>query len=359
MTGRRLPPAEGRSGGRTGALPGISLATALRLRGRRQYLLLRGQRRRLRDLTPLADRTGTIARGAILLFATLRNEENRLPWFLEHYRRLGVAHFLIVANNCTDGSEALLKDEPDVSLWRTTASYKASRFGMDWMNGLLARYGHGHWCLTVDADELLIYPHWESRPLPALTDWLDDHAIPALGTMMLDLYPRGPLGAEPSAPGQDPLETIPWFDSGNYTRRRQKNLGNLWIQGGPRARAFFSTDPRRAPTLGKVPLVRWHWRYAYVSSTHTLLPRRLNDRAETEGGEDLCGLLLHTKFLSTIVEKSREEATRGEHFENSSLYNEYYAALSAAPQLWTEQSKRYQGWRGLEALGLMSRGGWL
>ncbi|RRH78610.1 glycosyltransferase family 2 protein [Falsigemmobacter faecalis] len=329
------------------------------MRGRRQYLILRGQRRRLRELTSVTDRTRAIAPGAILLFATLRNEENRLPWFLAHYRRLGVTQFLIVANNCTDGSEALLRDQPDVSLWRSTASYKASRFGMDWMNGLLARYGHGHWCLTVDADELLIYPHWETRPLPALTDWLDAQEIPALGTMMLDLYPEGPLGEMPSRPGQDPLETIPWFDSGNYTLKRQSKLGNLWIQGGPRARAFFSPAPHRAPTLGKVPLVRWHWRYAYVSSTHTLLPRHLNDRAATTGGEDISGLLLHTKFLSTIVEKSREEAIRGEHFENSSLYNGYYTALSSAPQLQTKHSMRYQGWRGLEALGLMSRGGWL
>ena len=43
-------------------------------------------------------------------------------------------------------------------------------------------------------------------------------------------------------------------------------MRNLAIQGGPRAR-FFAKDPRRAPTLNKVPLVRWQRGYVYVNST--------------------------------------------------------------------------------------------
>lgn len=345
--------------GAANPLPRLRFWQSLRQRQRRHYLILRGLRRARRDLTPLFDHTANIRKTGILLFATLRNEAERLPFFLNHYRSLGVSHFLIVANDCTDGSLDLLRDQPDISVWTTPASYKSTRFGMDWMNGLLTRYGRGRWCLTVDADELLIYPYHETRPLPALTAWLDDQGLPALGTLMLDLYPKGPLGAQPCAPGQDPLQVIPWFDAGNYSQRRQTKLGNLWIQGGPRARQFFHQDPRRAPTLGKIPLVKWHWRYAYVSSTHTLLPRQLNDAADTAGGERISGVLLHTKFLSTIVEKSQEEQQRREHFENSSLYNTYYNALTAAPTLWTSRSCQYQGWRHLEALGLLSRGGWI
>jgi hypothetical protein len=31
----------------------------------------------------------------------------------------------------------------------------------------------------------------------------------------------------------------------------------------------------------------------------------------------------------------------------------------ADPDLWCSASRRYHGWRQLEALGLMSRGGWV
>lgn len=335
----------------------MRLWQAWRLRNRRRWLLARAVRRR-RQLTALADRTGGIAPESIRLFATMRNEAERLPHFLDHYRRLGVGHFLVIDNASTDGTGAFLAAQPDVSVWTTAHSYKRSRFGMDWVNWLLMRHGSGHWCVTVDADELLIYPHWETRPLPALTQWMDDHAIPAMGALMLDLYPKGPVDRAPHTPGQDPVQVLEWFDSGNYTLRRKADLGNLWVQGGPRARTFFAADPRRAPTLGKVPLVKWHWRHAYVSSTHTLLPRRLNETHATDGGEPISGVLLHTKFLNTIVTKSAEEKTRRQHFANSSLYQDYYDALAMAPDLWCAHSTRYQGWRHLEALGLMSRGGW-
>lgn len=330
---------------------------AFQWRRRRQARLARALRKR-RELTLLADRTDAIRPGAVLLFATLRNESLRLPQFLAHYRALGVRHFLIVDNDSTDGCRAYLGDQPDVSLWHTTASYRDARFGMDWLQGLLMRHGHGHWCVTVDIDELLVYPHHDTRPLPALTDWLDSEGEASFGALMLDLYPQGPLDRVRFAPGQDPLEVLTWYDAGNYTITRKSDLSALWIQGGPRSRAFFGDDPERGPTLTKVPLVKWHWRYLYLNSTHALLPRPLNRIYDTSGGEKLSGVLLHTKFLPEIGAKSAEEKQRRQHFGEPGAFDAYYDALIAAPDLWTPASTRYRGWRQLEAEGLMSRGGW-
>ncbi|MCB6178062.1 glycosyltransferase family 2 protein [Rhodobacter sp. Har01] len=331
---------------------------AWRLRQRRRRLIFRALRKR-RDLTLVADRTAGLARTAILCVLVVRNEAERLAHFLAHHRRLGVDHFLVVDNASTDATPALLRDQPDVSLWQTAASYKRSRFGLDWTNWLLLRHGHGRWCLTLDADELLVYPHWETRPLPALTRWLDDHGQDSFGALMLDLYPEGPLTAKGHRPGDDPLATLRWFDAGNYSVQVQPRMRNLWIQGGARARAFFATDPRRAPTLNKLPLVRWHWRYAYVNSTHAALPPRLNAVFDETGGERISGVLLHTKFLPSAVEKAAEEKGRRQHFANPSRYAAYYDGLLADPVLHCPASLAYTGWRQLEGLGLMSRGGWL
>lgn len=325
---------------------------------RRRLLLARAIRRR-RQLEAVVDRTAGIARRDILGFLCIRNEAQRLPFVLDHHRRLGVRHFLVVDNNSTDGSQGYLVKQADVSLWKTKASYKASRFGMDWLGWLLMRYGHGHWCLTIDADELLVYPYWQTRPLPALTDWLERQGHAAFGALMIDLYPDGPVSEGDYTPGDDPLRLLPWFDSGNYQVQVQPRMGNLWIQGGARARAFFAETPRRAPTLNKIPLVRWHWRYAYVNSTHSLLPPRLNQVYAIDGGMLTSGVLLHTKFLPGIVERSAEEKARGEHFADGAQYASYYDRLTADPVLKTPVSTRFRGWRQLEALGLMSRGGWV
>ena len=339
-------------GGLTGAL------LSLKLRSRRQRLLLRAFRHR-RQLTPLADRTAGIIPGDVLCFLCIRNEAQRLPHFLCHHRALGVRHFLVVDNASTDGSDRLLDDQPDVSLWRTAASYKASRFGMDWLTWLQMRHGHGHWCLTLDADELLVYPHWQTRPLPALTNWLEGQGRDTFGALTLDMYPEGPVSRGQVAPGDDPIRHLGWFDTGNYQVQVQPRMRNLWIQGGARARAFFATDPRRAPTLNKIPLVRWNRRFAYVNSTHSLLPPRLNEVYATDGGELTSGVLLHTKFLPGITDRSAEEKQRGEHFGEASQYAAYYDRLTADPALHCDASTRYTGWRQLEALGLMSRGGWI
>jgi len=351
------PPCEGRGRGMVRDWLDEA-ALAYRLRWRRRRLLARAIARR-RQLHPVSDRTAGIARGNVLCFATIRNEMSRLPHFLAHHRRLGVDRFLVVDNASDDGSPAYLAAQPDVSLWTTAESYKRARFGMDWLTWLMMRHAHGHWCLTLDADECLVYPHHETRPLPALCEWLDRQGRASMGALMLDMYPEGRLSVPPAPPGGDPFETLCWFDAGNYTIRRKPDLQNLWMQGGPRARVFFADEPRRAPTMSKVPLVKWHWRYAYASSTHSLLPRRLNHVYDRDGGALTSGVLLHSKFLPGVVERSREEKHRREHFANSALYDAYYDALAADPVLWCAASTRLTGWRQLEAHGLMSRGGWV
>jgi hypothetical protein len=311
-----------------------------------------------RQLRPVADRTGDIRPGDVLLFCTQRNEGVRLPYFLQYYRDLGVGHFLFVDNDSDDGSREYLAQQPDVSLWHTTASYKRARFGMDWMNALLGRYGHGHWCLTVDADEFLVFPFCDTRPIAALTDWLDALAIRSFGAMILDMYPKGPLSAHRYRPGQDPFEIACWFDSGNYRIEKNPRLGNLWIQGGPRQRAFFADAPRKAPALNKIPLVKWQRRYAYVSSTHMLLPRGLNLVYDDLGGEKPSGVLLHAKFLDTLGAKAREELGRGEHYAGGREYRAYAAMAEGDTALWCKWSEKYLNWRQLEILGLMSKGNW-
>lgn len=334
---------------------GILSGYALRIARKRWKI--RAFRKR-RELSSVIDRSAAIKSDDILIFSTLRNERVRLPWFLKYYRDLGVNHFLIVDNDSDDGSREYLAEQPDVSLWTTRASYKRSRFGVDWLNWLQWRHGHGHWCLVVDPDEFFVYPFCDTRPLRALTDWLDASSIKSLSAMLLDMYPKGPIGARPYREGQDPFEIAPWFDAGNYAITRNRRYGNLWIQGGPRARVFFADDPERAPALNKIPLVKWHRDFVYASSTHMLLPRGLNLVYDEWGGEKASGCLLHAKFLDTFAAKAEEEMVRKQHYAASAEYRAYREAMASQPDLWCKWSEKYINWRQLEILGLISKGNW-
>jgi hypothetical protein len=271
---------------------------------------------------------------------------------------MGIDHFLIVDNGSTDGTREYLANQPDVSLWGSDNSYKKSRYGVDWLNWLQLRYGHAHWCLTVDPDEFLIYPFCDTRPLRALTDWLDASSIKSFSSMLLDMYPKGRLDAQPYRQGQNPLEIASWFDAGNYSMEKNKKFGNVWIQGGPRSRAFFYDAPEKAPALNKIPLVKWDRRYTYVSSTHMLLPRGLNQVYDEWGGEKASGILLHAKFLDTFSVKAAEELERKQHYSASVEYLAYAETLRDDPELWCKWSEKYINWRQLEILGLMSKGNW-
>ncbi|MES2982344.1 MAG: glycosyltransferase family 2 protein [Verrucomicrobiota bacterium] len=323
----------------------------------RRHVLLWWNFRARRELQICANRTSQIRKDSILGFLTLRNEISRLPHFFDHHRKLGVDHFLVVDNDSTDGSREWLEAQPDVSIWTTKFSYKASRFGMNWLGWLQMLYGHGHWCLTLDADEIFVYPNHGQANLRALTRWLSNQRISCMSAMMLDLYPKGPLSTAVMSEGETPLDALGWFDATGYTFDFQPRYNHTSVRGGPRKRVFFASEPELAPHLHKTPLVFWKRHYTYASSTHLALPTRLNN-GYFEGNPAPTGLLLHTKFLSEVISKSAEEKQRREHFIRAENYLNYYDGVIADPVLWYEGSVSLEDDTDFVALGLMRRGQW-
>ena len=86
----------------------VGLWDSYRMRLRRKRRLIRAVRKS-HELKPLQDNTGAIRPNDHLLVATMRNEQIRLPYFLEYYRNLGVDHFLFVDNASQDGTVEYLR----------------------------------------------------------------------------------------------------------------------------------------------------------------------------------------------------------------------------------------------------------
>jgi hypothetical protein len=259
----RAPP--GAPGARGLAAPG---GAPSRARGR--------MRRSAAQLVPSRVREAAIAESWCLLVCCVRNELVRMPAFLAHYRRLGVAHFLVVDNQSTDGLADWLAQQPDCSCWLGDGSYKASNFGMDWCNELLAR--HGVW---------QVVPHRRSRRVPRLPALRGagparpralhgGRGQPSLHAPMIDAYGGGRVSETGLASGQSPFEVCPYFDRFNFTQHFDAHRRNWWVQGGARMRRFNPAQPRLAPALNKVPLVRWERGLHYVSSMHHLNRPRYN-----------------------------------------------------------------------------------
>jgi glycosyl transferase family 2 len=316
------------------------------------------------DAKPIPDVT------EIRLFGKIRNEINRLPFFLSYHRNLGVDRFFIVDNDSTDGSREFLSGEPDCHVFLTKENMATSRAGMNWIEPLLARYGLDRWCIVADADELLAYPKCETVSLPEFCAGLGRLGTNALPCIMLDMYPAGDINQLAYAPGQSFIEACPFFDRDGY-RWISNGPGGPTIVGGPRVRMFYPelldrrlstrmrrrflyhvgqfvslASPVRGPMLSKVPLVLWSTGMAFGSAAHYLSGARL-----ASGN----GALLHFKFLAEFGDRVREELVRKAYFRGGEEYERYYARLGAgaAMDFTCAASVRYRGTGQLAALGLI------
>ena len=320
------------------------------------------------------------SRDQIRAFARCRNESLRLPAFLRHYRQLGVDRFFVVDNDSSDGSADYLAAQPDVRLFRTSNRYGDASSGTAWLNALLAQFGVGGWCLTVDIDELLVFPGSENTSLRTFTTYLDRQGIDALACLLLDLYPAGPLEDCAYTAGDDLLKASPFFDIGPYSSSPGRVCPAVEITGGVRERVFYpefrtrgigarlyeamfhnlvyrtaairerrwlrARRPPTPPLLSKVPLVRWDATSRYLKSTHRVTPKTV--AAET-------GVLLHFKFLQDFHARAVQEASRGEYSSGAFDYRRYARRLSENPGLTLidEGSVRFEGSSQLVRLGLI------
>lgn len=309
------------------------------------------------NLVAVYDHSSAIRPGARLLMTMGRDENSRIPYFLEYYRKLGIDHFLFVDNQSETPMADVLAGQKDVSLWYTDEGYAETRYGVDWMNALLSRFAIGHWTMTVDLDEFFVYPFMDTRSYPELLGFLEDLEKPSMFTTLVDMYPIGPISSAHVPVGESPLDHAPYFDRTGYYQMKGGHEDS-YIRGGPRLRAFNADHFDSAPALNKTPLVKWDARYAYYLSTHVAYPAFLN-HAHRKFHEPT-GALLHFKFVSSFREKIEHAIRLKNHYNGSQEYEKYLDQLREAENftLHGPISSRYEGPQSLIEANLMTAGGW-
>jgi hypothetical protein len=279
------------------------------------------------------------------------NEAPRLPFLLRYYREMGFEHFVILDNKSTDGLQELLAEEPDVSLFFTSGSFKNARFGMDWINYLLSKYCAGKWILHVDADEFLVFPHCDTKGISDLTTYMEQKQQVSLQCLMLDMYSDRKIKDNICGIGEDPAAICPFFDATGYVTFYDPMNETFAIKGGVRGRVYFSDNLWKGPALNKTPLVLWQPRYVFLKCAHELWPVSVNGGAPAPGVPH--GALLHFKFLSDLTEKLATETVRRQHTTEYDAYSRNGSLQDDGPNFMCPNSHKYNGWRSLHAAGLL------
>jgi|GEM_PF-6125203 len=258
----------------------------------------------------------------VLCFVVVRNEELRLPYFLQYYRNKGVAKFFIVDNHSTDTTLTFLQQQPDVYVWHTTRSFRISSGGLDWLELLLQNYGVNHWCLTLDADEFLYYYDCENKTIPQLCAELEKENKQALKAILLDMYSQQPLKDAKYNPGQNPLEVCPYFDKQFYTVKKLDIDGKMGYWGGVRERVF--PQRKRMNLLHKVPLIKYDFHAKLSYGQHSIDNLEISQQT---------GCLFHFKYFSNFHDTAKLESARGEYALGSLKYKMFAIKLDENPEL--------------------------
>ncbi len=259
----------------------------------------------------------------IVLISMARNEAIRLPYFFKYYRQLGVDRFVILDHLSTDETAEIVAREENADCIRVAGNFIYKRI---WLQTVAEKVAGDRWCLVVDVDEFLVWPEMERLTLRNLIRLMETNGADAFRCRLLDMYPRGEIGAVKYSSGQDPLEVAPYFDGGDQARSR-----------------VFGVSPE----MNKVPLLYFSSNVQLDRGNHNI------QGAEFYGSS---GALLHFKFLNDFPGKVRSnrliDIFDQTYSRELSAYQE--KTQSACPlTLFSNSSIRYEGPEQLVHLGMI------
>jgi GT2 family glycosyltransferase len=258
----------------------------------------------------------------LLAVTTVRNGKFHLRSFLEHHRRLGIAHFLVLDNGSTDGTIEFLCAQPDVSLFRTSVPYRTYENVMK--RYMVREHSTGKWNLFVDIDELFDYPGSESLPVDDLLTYLTEHGYTAVVAQMVDMFADGPLADSPTEP-VDLRSAFPYFDITDISKQPywyddEPESPLKSHHGGIRRTIFGSNNG-----LSKAALTFVDDRIEIFAAWH---------HARNARFADITCALLHFPFNRDFYEKSEEAARTYRYGIGASHeYRAYWAVLRDDPKL--------------------------
>jgi glycosyltransferase involved in cell wall biosynthesis len=223
----------------------------------------------------------------IRLFMNVRNASMQLPYFFKYYSKMGVDRFFVVVNDSTDGTKDFLLSQENTHIFETKESYRNAVSGTTWRNNLLNKYGKGHWCISIDADEIFIFPHYEEINIRDLCNFLDEENSDAIRCIWLQMYSDKPIKSTGYEKGEDPLLDCFYFDKNSLD-----------------ANAPHPQMLRRTRNINKVGVFKYKPGILLSVGNHYI-----------HGGNmsDITGAVLHFPYFSRFITKAHEEAGRGEY----------------------------------------------
>lgn len=256
-----------------------------------------------------------------IVFSCVKNDDQFLSAFIDHYRGIGAAHIVIIDDHSSRGVH-LDHSAPDVSVLRP----KSGRFFTSktlWLELLIRHYSRfGAWVVTADSDEFLDLPTGYEG-LPDIVHALDQAESSFLPCLLLDMLPDDERDYSADADFSAILNQICW-ETGPATAAYECHNTVKW-GFGRFARLSWQVDARyhifgTVDCLRKVSLFRNRSGIHLNQGFHTLIDRMgMNHVSPDAWVAGPVGFVRHykfTKFLS-LVGRVGAEQLHGVYFEET------------------------------------------
>lgn len=211
--------------------------------------------------------------------------------FLPYYRELGIGHFIFIDNLSSDGTDAFLAKQEDVTLYSAPFPYEHRRKA-GWLLQAIQEAGTDRWYLGLDADEFFSWEGMEESSVPELIGKMERQGMGTCRMIMADMYPSGPL-MDRTRENDSFMDDYVYFDDA-FSYRLDPETGEYF--GGMRNRTV-GADLR----MDKYVIFRPDRGYFPVNS-HNMTGIR------SEKEKKCRGILRHYKFLPSESEKYRRIA---------------------------------------------------
>lgn len=274
------------------------------------------------ELLSPESRVAELTDAPVLVIAVARNECVLAPHFLQHYRALGVRHFVFVDNLSDDGTREYLAQQPDVVLYSADTEYKHSHFGVSWQQAVLGAHALGKWVVLADLDEFLVYPDYEQQPIERWLGELDAAGHDAARVLMIDMYPQGALD-DADFTGRAPFDIAQCHDAEPALRW---NLGSGAYSNGTTYLSALRHRliPDSAPNLytsQKIAVFRYQPWVRLSEGLH--YASNLRPAIQPVW-------FAHFKYHAGFRRKVETEVARRQHFNDAEEYKKYAAMLAEA-----------------------------
>ena len=291
------------------------------------------------------------SRRSPIVISVVKNEIDRLPDFLRHYRSIGIERFVFIDNESTDATREFLASQPDTDVYLKDGAFNWM-LKQGWICKIVETYGYGRWYLYADADEHVVFDGCDRRTCIELVGRMEQIGITRVRGLLIDMYRRGPLVDSSYARGDRLLGAYPWFDRDTYREGLAPQM--ISVRGGPRERVFRQANTLFEPELTKYPLFRAA-PDEYMVNPHHFWPYEGNFTSPRYLG------ILHFKFLPGFVERAKQAVDLKNYWNESIEYRCYLQVLDRVPDasLADRCSERYVSVSQLVGSRIIARIPWI